>query len=275
MLTTIGAALLRFRYYRLIGRFHGLRRLAATLRRLGARYAARPLPDHRQRDDRIAAWLEEVRRRSYCAAPRLGRGTVAAIRRYAERQPCRQANAAERFRIGEVRDGRSPRGSAIAIADVVDPAACPEVARVAADPVLLEVASRFLGYPPRRTRMRLYWSPVSPVSDSLRRAAGQTIDFHYDIDACNSFYVYFYLVGGGPTSGAHVVVEGSHGPKPMRIAVGSSFQREAAILDLYGADKITVVSGGPGFGFFEDPACFHKALAPTRTARLCLQLRYS
>lgn len=152
---------------------------------------------------------------------------------------------------------------------------CPEIGRVARDPRLVETASRFLGYGPRRTRARLCWSPVVTLSDRERRDAGQTIDFHYDIEACNSVYVYFYLIGGGPTSGAHVLVEGSHGPKPIRMIAGSCFQAEDKVLARYGADKVTVVAGGPGFGFFEDPACFHKALVPTRTARLCLQLRFS
>jgi len=36
-----------------------------------------------------------------------------------------------------------------------------------------------------------------------------------------------------------------------------------------------VIEGGPGFGFAEDPACFHRALPPRTADRLCLQLRYA
>lgn len=275
MLTAVGAALVRFRFYRFLGRIHRLRRLSAALQRLRDRWSERTEAAPVPADEQIAAWLGEIRQHSHCPAPPLAAPTVAAIRRFARAQPCRQPGTPEHFRIGELRRGCSPGGTAIAVADVDAPLECPEVAQLAADPLLLSVASAFLGYHPRRTQTRLYWSPVSAVPEQSRRTAGQAIDFHYDIDACNAFYVYFYLVGGGVASGAHVVVEGSHGPKPWRMIVDSCFQPDQAVMQRYGADKVTVVTGGPGFGFFEDPACFHKALAPTRGPRLCLQLRYA
>lgn len=55
----------------------------------------------------------------------------------------------------------------------------------------------------------------------------------------------------------------------------STRQSEHAVLDRYGADKVVVLEGAAGFGFFEDPACFHKVLPPLTSSRLLLQLRYS
>jgi hypothetical protein len=278
MLSTIGPALRRFRYYRIIGRIHRLRRLVVLLHGVGERWRRGFRSEERGRryaDEPVAGWIGELRARSFCAGPALPGGAVEALRRYAREQPCRCPRGRERFLISELLDGHTPRGVPVAVADVVDPLGCEKVSEILRDPLLAEMAQRYLGYRPRRSVPRLFWSPVSGLSDGARREAGQTLDFHYDIDACNSFYAYFYLEGGGPSSGAHVLVEGSHGPKPLRMVAGSCFQTEEAVLKAYGADKVTVVAGGPGFCFFEDPACFHKALAPEEGPRLMLQIRYS
>ena len=63
----------------------------------------------------------------------------------------------------------------------------------------------YLGYPPTRVALRLYWSPRSDLPDAERRWNGQTIDFHYDIEAGPTLYLYFYLATDRK-SGAHVVV---------------------------------------------------------------------
>jgi len=278
MLTTIGSALRRFRYYRVIGRIHRLRRLVVLLHGVGERWRRGLRSEGRgggYPEEVVAGWIDQLRARSFCAGPALPGEAVEAVRNYARAQPCFRLGTGERFHISEVRDGLAPCGCPVAVADVVDPLGCPQVSELVGDPLLAEVAQRYLGYRPRRRVARLFWSPVSALPDRARRDAGQTLDFHYDIDACNSFYVYFYLEGGGPSSGAHVLVEGSHGPKPFRMVAGSCFQTEKTVLKVYGADKVTMVAGGPGFCFFEDPACFHKALAPTEAPRLLLQIRYS
>ena len=273
---------LGLRYYRIVGRFHRLRRLIAALWGLGQRWADGRAgapgggpAHHAVNAGRVGAWVDELQSRGFCIGPRLGAETVAAIRRYAEERPCSLSGTRDRFLISDVRDGRTPAGTAVAVADVTAPLDCPEIAWIAGHPLLVETTTRVLGYRPRRTQVRLFWSPASRLPCGIRRAAGQTVDFHYDIDACNSLNVYFYVVGGGPGSGAHVVVGGSHGPKPMRMIAGSCFQPEERVLARYGAENVIVVAGIAGLGFFEDPACFHKALIPTQADRLCLQVRYS
>lgn len=259
-------------YYRVVGRIHLLRRLVAATRGAADRVAGYRLTAPYGRVER---WTRELRERGICSGPYLDWATVSAIQNFARRQPCRCPDSGTSFRIGDVHDGRAPDGTVVAVADVENPLACPEIARLSADPELVEVVTRVLGYRPRRTYTRLFWSPVSALPSEARRNAGQTLDFHYDIDGCNTLYAYYYLTGVGPESGAHVTVAGSHGPKPFRIMTSSCFQPESVVVARYGRDKITVVTGGPGFGFIEDPACFHRALVPTREARLCLQFRFT
>ena len=105
--------------------------------------------------------------------------------------------------------------------------------------------------------------------------SGQTVDFHYDIDPSSSLYLYFYITGADARTGAHVVVPGSHRKKALAAILSPSFQSDEAIARLYPHVEPVVIAGPPGFGFIEDPACFHKALPPSDKPRLILQLRYS
>jgi hypothetical protein len=201
---------------------------------------------------------------------------VASLEKHARETPCIvYGPRPERFLITDVRNGRTPKGRVAPVADVDLSEPNPVIEDIARDGFLAEVAEQQLGYRPRRVRKRLFWSPVSTLSDDERRWNGQTIDFHYDIDACNSLYVYFYLTDTDRESGAHTLLAGSHRPKPLRIIFSSCFQPEERVMRRYGADNQIVLEGGPGFGFIEDPACFHKALVPRRADRLVLQLRYS
>ena len=189
---------------------------------------------------------------------------------------CTRSDDTERFLIGQVREGRSPRGKPVATADVdIDISACPAMARIAGDPALIEAVQHHLGYSPRRVATRLYWSPSSPLSHRERRSNGQTIDYHYDIERASTLYVYFYLTDTDRQGGPHVVISGSHRPKSLRLTWRSTRQPEDIVLEHYGSDKVVVLEGTAGFGFFEDPACFHKVMPPQNSDRLMLQLRYS
>lgn len=268
-----GAPVLRTPYHRIVGRFYHLRRLSSVGMGIGQLFGLRgtrsvPSPW-------IDSCLGELRLQGVSQAPRLPCETVERIYRYGIETPCvRSCFDPEHFLFAEIENGRTPNGMPVAVADVLNPSACDRVAETAADPLLLETARRYLGYHPRHIRTRLFWSPVSDLTDDERRNNGQTVDFHYDIEACNSFYAYFYITSAGPTSGAHVVVTGSHKTKPLSMIFARSYQPDPRVIAYYGTESIAVVSGEAGFGFFEDPACFHKALAPTTASRLCLQLRY-
>ena len=201
--------------------------------------------------------------------------TVDDILRHAHAADClRHAEDTERFRISEVENGLTPGGRPVTIADVSG-ISCAGVDRITHDPILIEIVRSYLGYKPKRVARRLYWSPVSELPDDIRRNSGQTIDYHYDIEPRNSLYAYFYITGADRKSGAHVAVRGSHRAKPLPIIWSSAFQPEARVLACYGAGSQVTIEGASGFGFLEDPACFHKALPPRQGPRLMLQLRYS
>ena len=254
-------------------RFARLRRLLTRGRDIAANGRAEQTSEHSC--DRSGVWVGELRQRGYSLGPTLAADVVGALCRYARGQTCYRPGHSERFRIADIRGGRTPEGLPVAIADVMEPLGCPQVVGIATDPMLMETAQRFLGYAARRTRVRLFWNPVSGISDRLRRAAGHPVDFQYDVEAGTSLHLYFYLMGGSPESGAQVVIEKSNRPKSMHMVLDGASLDEQSLLGRYGRDSAIVIAGGPGVGFFEDPACFHKTLVPTHGDRLCLQIRYS
>jgi hypothetical protein len=60
----------------------------------------------------------------------------------------------------------------------------------------------------------------------------------------------------------------------MHHALAGCIRDDPAVDAYYGAGRAVIVRGPAGFGFFEDPYCFHKALVPTTHDRLMLQIRY-
>jgi hypothetical protein len=267
-----------WRWYRILGRLQSWR-IATQLwgKGRGLLLGAPPWVSSTTVFD--AAWVPgavaDLRERGFYAGLQLPARLVEQLTRHAEQSHCfRLPRDTERFLIGEVKNGRSPRDRVVAVADVEAPS-CPAAWQIAGDATLVEVVRTYLGYPPSRVAIRLYWSPMAGLSDKERRWNGQTIDYHYDIERRPTLYVYFYLSDVDDLCGAHVVVAGSHGNKPPRLKWASTRQREAVVLRRYGADKVVTLEGKAGFGFLEDPACFHKVLPPTVSDRLMLQLRYS
>lgn len=162
----------------------------------------------------------------------------------------------------------------MAIADV-DADTCPATTLLAGDATLVGAVRQYLGYNPTHVVARLFCSPLSALSDHERRWNGQTIDYHYDIERRNAVYLYFYLNDTDRHSGAHVVIAGSRKSKSLRMKFISTRQPDQVVLEHYGADKVVVLEGPSGFGFFEDPARFHKVLQPLTSNRLMLQFRYT
>lgn len=270
-------ALRKGRFNRFYGRFALPRRLAGLGRRLRDRFGPPPsspstpslLPPLPLKQAVAALQRDGI----WCGLA-LPPDCVAEIAAFARQAPCRLArDDGERFPIDAVRQGRTPAGTPAPLAEIACPHDCPLIDRLAADGQLLDAAGRYLGFQPRQVKPRLYWSPVLQLDDGARHAGGQTVDFHFDIEASRALYAFFYIEGGQTDSGAHVAIMGSHRRKPLRLALGPAFQPEHVLFGVFPRSSELVLAGPPGFGFLEDPACYHKALPPRSAPRLVLQLR--
>jgi hypothetical protein len=84
---------------------------------------------------------------------------------------------------------------------------CPTIQAIIHDPKLIKIATKYLKVTPVFMGARLWWSHADAPAYDLKRA-GQA--FHYDIDDYKGLRFFFYLTNVDETSGAHVIVRGSH-----------------------------------------------------------------
>jgi hypothetical protein len=273
----IARALLRGRLHRFFGRFATIAAAVALWRAAADRFR-RPPPNGPSRFPALPyqTALMALRCEGVWAGLSLSPSCVSQIAQFARHAPCRlPRDNGERFAFAEVDQGCTPSGTPAPLVEVDELQRCTVIAELARDAGLLEAARRYLGFQPRRVQLRLYWSPLAQMQRSQRHAGGQTVDFHFDVEVSRSLYAFFYIEGGDRHSGAHVTITGSHRRKPWRLKLAPAFQPDHVVYANFGQERERILEGEPGFGFLEDPACYHKALPPTRGHRLILQLRLS
>lgn len=224
----------------------------------------------------VAQQVEEMRTQSYSLGPHLVPHAVSELREAASSLPLKNQ---ENPRTGQAATYRELLGERAlrernAFVTVRDSSAIDIVRALAGDTLLNDIAREFLGYTPRQVSSWLFWSLANKLTDEERRAAHQTIDFHYDVDGFNFMYASFYLVETNRLNGAHVLMEGTARGKRLRHLFGVARLADGDAYDAYGQGRERAIEGPAGFGFLEDASCYHKALPPQDGDRLMLQLRY-
>lgn len=265
-------------------RFFVVRRLARTVAactRAGA--SAAPVAAAGQRglfaDVHPQAVLGDLKRRSWCPWPGLPPDLLASLlaelgpaRLYCPSRPEVEFVLANGSAAGREAAQRA-LGMPIAIAHYrLSDSARDMVHAIARDPALLDSARRFLGHTPR-LRVFLYRSFVVDLDRQRRMRQFQTPYFHYDLGAFREFICNFYLTDTDARSGAHVLVENSHGPKRLRHLFGPTYLKDDDVHRCY-PGKVVTVTGARGYGFVQDPFCLHKALLPLDHDRILLQIKY-
>lgn len=225
----------------------------------------------------VADALRGLREDAFYPGLTLPEETVREIRAYADTAPCSAIVGEGRrveFLARERAEAERRSGSKIVLAFFNDCAArCPALARIARDPKVLDIATRYMNKDPDNVDVRLWWSFVSDAPLETRLRSAQTVMYHYDLESWHFVYFSFYLTRCDAESGAHVLVRGSHTDKRLSHLLGSANRSDERILAEYGADRVITLAGEPGYGFVEDSFCYHKALAPLRADRLMLQVR--
>lgn len=271
-------------------RFWTIRRVGRTTQRLIRRTATLPRNEqtllgnpHGGVVPRAQAIAEHVGARGYTTGLELPEGIVSSIRDFAERTPCTTysgyANTGRTVRylyhdwpFAERELGRPvPMGRIRGSSQ-----ACPAIAALERDPLLLDAAHAYLDYPPRHIDTRLYWSFARGALGLTDRAAlGQNVLYHYDLQhfACHTFFVQFYLSDVEADDGPLVLVPCSHGPKPLGLLWRSAHLSETAVDRHYDLATEEALEGRAGTGFAMDGYLLHRATPPLRRDRLFLQLR--
>ncbi|MFN6571379.1 phytanoyl-CoA dioxygenase family protein [Dendronalium sp. ChiSLP03b] len=150
---------------------------------------------------------------------------------------------------------------------------CPAIKKLQNDPKLLAIAAKYLDAQPVHQGNLMWWSFAGETSYREQSQAAQF--FHYDIDDYRFVKFFFYLTDVDEQSGPHVCVRGSHKKKSISHTLLRKREIDKDIINYYGVESLVNICGQAGFGFVEDPFCFHKGIPPTHKDRLILQIEFA
>lgn len=148
---------------------------------------------------------------------------------------------------------------------------CEPIRQIAHDPKIIEIAREYLGVEPILYQTSLYWSLPSNNEKKQKPTAWQKAHFHYDIGDFRSVVLFIYLTDVDQESGPHVVIEGTHYKKSFRQMLTRYLNNDTANRQY--AERIRVIYGASGEGFFEDLTCYHKRATGTKK-RLMLTISF-
>ena len=144
------------------------------------------------------------------------------------------------------------------------------------DPGILAIATKFLGAEAVHMGSEISWSFPVPGNALEQREAAQV--FHYDLDDYRFIKFFFYLTDVDMSSGPHAYIRGTHKAKKFLhqlIGTRCASIDDQEIVECYDAENVVNACGKAGFGFVENPFCFHKGSEPTEKPRLMLQIEYA
>ncbi len=243
MFAKLGKLAERPGYYlmRSIGRFAGARQIVPML-----------MPPSNQRpvlatdslfpEVDVSQTVDGLRKDGIALGLQLSPGTVKEIMKFALATPC-YGNACpdQGFYYHDREKAEARAQTSFVKARYFNTHACPEIARLQADPKLWEIAERYLGAVPLHTGNNLWWNFPGQRTVAEQNKFAQL--FHFDLDDYRFVKFFFYLTDVDGEAGPHTFVRGSHRKKPI--------------------------------GFAEDTYGVHKGVTPTAKARLILQFEFA
>lgn len=151
---------------------------------------------------------------------------------------------------------------------------CPTVRKLKYDPKLWAIATQYLECQPLLFGVKIWWTFVVDP-DAMDESKSGFYRFHFDLEDYQSLKFLFYLTNVDLSSGPHCCVRGSHRKKKLRHQFSLSREaNEIEILDYYGEKKVITICEKAGFGFAEDPFCFHKGILPVNRNRAVLEILF-
>lgn len=146
------------------------------------------------------------------------------------------------------------------------------IAQLVSDPVLLNIASTYLGAIAKPLNYCLWYTFPSTQASS---EAAQL--YHYDLDTLRWLKIFIFLSDVGPENGPHEYVEGSHkvGLKPVELLRRDYVRLSDEDIDQYYKGKRKQILAPKGTVVLADTRCFHKGVNPVSGYRLLLQPIYA
>ncbi|NJR18622.1 MAG: hypothetical protein HC785_24885 [Calothrix sp. CSU_2_0] len=151
---------------------------------------------------------------------------------------------------------------------------CQSIKEIESDPVLLEIAARYLKTKPLHIGTLMWWNfPINSEHQEYNKISSST--YHYDLDDYNSIKFFFYLTDVYINNGPHVYIIGSHKNKKILHQLLRGRISEKDIISYYGQENILTICGSAGWGFVEDTFAVHQGTRPISQSRLILQLNFA
>ena len=177
------------------------------------------------------------------------------------------------FHVNQRKEAERRAGKAFTVAHFYNATSCPAIARLVNDPVVNEIALRYIGPRAKFVSTHAWWSFATHVAESERNEFAQ--QFHFDLDDYRFIKFFFYLTDVDASSGPHVYMRGTHARKKLRHRYPMRRLSDKEVLDTYGREHHLVVTGGAGTGFIVDTYGIHKGEPPRDKDRLVLQLMFA
>jgi hypothetical protein len=221
--------------------------------------------------------VAHLKQEGYYAGLNLPQSTVQAILSYAQTHPCHgDRNSQFEFYIDHKAEAEAAFSRQFLLASYTsDP--CLAMTQIINDANLKAIAAQYFGSNPVLVGSELLWSfPVQ--SDSTQRLKAAQV-MHYDIDDYQCLKFFVYLTDVDENSGAHACIAKTHRNKKLLHQLmgqrSSKIADDKLIAEYGGEKKVVTFCGQSGFGFVEDPFCFHRGNPVKQNARLMLQVEYA
>ena len=223
---------------------------------------------------KIAALMESD---GYFQGLRLAPTAIDSILEFAGSNTCyANQNSNCGFNIHQLQDFRESFRGELKVASFKSPYKnCKTIADIVGDPLILEVAARYLGSPPVFLRAGLKYTFPCRATEADLIANAQVL--HCDINDYKTVKVFFYISDVDLDSGPHIYLQGTHRDRRFRhqlLGQRCASVPDKALLETYGYHRLKTVCGEAGFGFACDPYTLHKGTVPRRHTRLMLQLEF-
>jgi hypothetical protein len=271
---------------RSLGRFRALRRVHSKIQRLRRCGDIRFHPANIEAKDlpicpgsstyfetlSVERCLEELRLDGISQPFRLPVSMVDDILSYAHHAHFYAEADVEAGSIADLQDRRDCGLLTSARAICTDVTRSIEIMSILRDPIIHQIAARYLEYRPRKCEA--YLEILFRMAPGVDAASYLPHQYHYDVPGFGFIAFFFYLNDVDEYNGAHVVIRRSHKNKPMILLLRSGQSAGKLVTGHYAKDLELTVRGPKGHGFIEDLYGFHKVLRPIRADRMTLQVRY-
>ncbi|HEY1037866.1 MAG TPA: phytanoyl-CoA dioxygenase family protein [Bacteroidia bacterium] len=149
-----------------------------------------------------------------------------------------------------------------------------DIQQLIMDPVLINIARKYLGCEPIFDFPAMWWS--TPFLKEASAEAAQL--YHFDLDRIKWLKIFIYLTDVNENNGPHRLIKGSHrvGAKPESLLKrGYARIPDEDLTPHYKKEDFIVVTGDAGAVFLEDTKCWHKGTPLKSGHRLVLEFEYT